>query len=69
MSESQEQEYRPARAAAGMWDPSQRQAFDPRRKSPFLAAVLSISGYVVVRWAYRIWLIRSWRRRQAARGR
>lgn len=32
-----------------------------------LAAVLSISGYVLVRWAYRIWLIRHWRRRQATR--
>ena len=42
MSEYQEQESRPMRTAAGMWEPSQRQAFDPRRKSPFLAAVLSI---------------------------
>jgi len=42
MSEFQEQESRSARAAAGMWEPSQKQAFDPRRKSPFLAAVLSI---------------------------
>jgi hypothetical protein len=32
---------RPA-AAAGMWEPSQRQPFDPRRKSPFLAAMLSV---------------------------
>ena len=42
MSEYQEQESRPVPAAAGMWEPSQRQAFDPRRKSPFLATVLSI---------------------------
>jgi hypothetical protein len=42
MSEYQEQEKRPAQTAAGMWDPSQRQAFDARRKSPFLAAVLSL---------------------------
>jgi hypothetical protein len=42
MSEYQEQDSRSARAAAGMWDPSQRQAFDPRRKSPILATVISI---------------------------
>jgi len=42
MSEYEEQGNRAARAAAGMWEPSQKQAFDPRRKSPFLAAVLSI---------------------------
>ena len=29
-------------AAAGMWQPSQSQKFDPRRKSPVLAAVLSV---------------------------
>lgn len=42
MSEYQEHESRPAPAAAGMWEPSQKQAFDPRRKSPFLATVISI---------------------------
>src|SRR5262245_22308645 len=42
MSEFQEQGSRPAPAAAGMWDPSQRQAFDPRRMSPFLASAISI---------------------------
>lgn len=42
MSEYDEQGNRTARAAAGMWEPTQKQAFDPRRKSPFLAAVLSI---------------------------
>ena len=42
MSEHQEHESRPAPAAAGMWEPSQRQAFDPRRKSPWLAAVVSV---------------------------
>jgi hypothetical protein len=42
MSEYQEQDSRPARAAAGMWEPSQRQAFDPRRKSPILATAISI---------------------------
>ena len=29
-------------APAGMWHPAQRQMFDPRRKSPLLAAVLSV---------------------------
>jgi hypothetical protein len=29
-------------AAAGMWEPTQRQWFDPRRKAPFLAALLSV---------------------------
>jgi TM2 domain-containing membrane protein YozV len=42
MSEYQDQQKGPVQTAAGMWDPSQRQAFDARRKSPFLAAVLSI---------------------------
>ena len=42
MSEYQEHEGRPAPAAPGMWEPSQRQAFDPRRKSPFLATAISI---------------------------
>jgi hypothetical protein len=42
MSEHQQHESRPAPVAAGMWDPSQRQAFDPRRKSPFLATAISI---------------------------
>jgi TM2 domain-containing membrane protein YozV len=28
--------------AAGMWEPAQRQPFDPRRKSPRLAAVLAV---------------------------
>jgi hypothetical protein len=42
MSEYQEQGDRAARAAAGMWEPSQRQMFDPRRKSPALAAALAI---------------------------
>lgn len=32
----------PPVAPAGMWHPSQRQMFDPRRKSPLLAAVLSV---------------------------
>ena len=32
----------PSAAPAGMWHPSQGQMFDPRRKSPLLAAVLSI---------------------------
>lgn len=31
-----------APAAPGMWEPSRRQMFDPRRKSPFLAAALSV---------------------------
>ena len=42
MSEFQEHENRPAPAAAGMWEPSQKQAFDPRRKSPLLATLISI---------------------------
>jgi hypothetical protein len=42
MSEYQDFENRPARAAAGMWEPTQRQAFDPRRKSPVLATAISI---------------------------
>jgi hypothetical protein len=42
MSEFQEHASRPATTAAGMWEPSQKQAFDPRRKSPFLATVISI---------------------------
>lgn len=42
MSEYQQHESRPAPAAPGMWEPSQKQAFDPRRKSPFIAAVISI---------------------------
>lgn len=29
-----------------------------------LAATLSISGYLAVRWGWRIWLIRQWRRRK-----
>ena len=28
--------------AAGMWEPSQKQLFDPRRKSPLLAAMLAV---------------------------
>ncbi|ENO84386.1 DUF2062 domain-containing protein [Thauera linaloolentis] len=31
-----------------------------------LAAVLSLAGYVAVKWSWRVWLIRQWRRRQAA---
>ncbi|MFT3757950.1 DUF2062 domain-containing protein [Thauera sp.] len=31
-----------------------------------LAATLSISGYLAVRWGWRIWLIRQWRRRKGA---
>ena len=42
MSDYQDFENRPARAAAGMWEPTQRQAFDPRRKSPGLATAISI---------------------------
>lgn len=34
-----------------------------------LAASLSISGYFIVRAAWRLWLIRTWRQRQAARQR
>ena len=34
-------DYRAA-PATGMWEPSQRQLFDPRRKSPFLAAALAV---------------------------
>jgi len=32
---------RPA-TAAGMWEPSQKQLFDPRRKSPLLATMLAV---------------------------
>ena len=28
--------------AAGMWEPSQKQLFDPRRKSPLLATILAV---------------------------
>lgn len=31
-----------------------------------LAATLSLTGYLAVRWSWRLWLIRQWRRRQAA---
>lgn len=31
-----------------------------------LAATLSLTGYVAVKWTWRIWLIRQWRRRQTA---
>lgn len=30
-----------------------------------LAALLSVSGYVAVKWTWRVWLIRQWRKRQA----
>ena len=33
---------RPPLAAAGMWEPSQKQMFDPRRKSPLLATLLAV---------------------------
>lgn len=31
-----------ASVAAGMWEPSQKQLFDPRRKSPLLATMLAV---------------------------
>ena len=30
-----------------------------------LAALLSVTGYVAVKWTWRAWLIRQWRKRQA----
>lgn len=35
-------EARTTSVAAGMWEPAQKQMFDPRRKSPVLAAMLAV---------------------------
>jgi hypothetical protein len=42
MNDFQDGPEQAARVAAGMWEPSQRQMFDPRRKTPLLAAALSV---------------------------
>lgn len=31
-----------------------------------LAAVLSVTGYIVVKWTWRLWLIRQWRKRKTS---